>query len=374
MMSDKPESADTASSEAQLNDFTQTHYAPLGEVLAEARKAKKYSQTDASNYLRYSVAQVNALENNDFSALPQPMITRGFIRNYARYLDLDATPLLESYKARVPEVAPYAVRVKSDSYEVMDNKSGQPWLKYILGSILILLFLLAWMLYVEFLPQNLNTESLLMTPEAISEDSELVSDISLPPSNDMQTNDVASELNETDAANTSASEITPKADDANASSEPATSEATNINAQPLNPNAPNSNAPNLNTPNSNPTGPVTIINPDVKPLAPNQATTTNPTTQSVPSTLGAINNLSNKSITQANILVKADTWVQVTDASGSVIVEKIVPAGASEAIAGVKPFNVIIGNAKASSLVFAGKAVDLAPYTTENNVARIKLE
>ncbi len=40
MMSDKPESADTASSEAQLNDFTQTHYAPLGEVLAEARKAK----------------------------------------------------------------------------------------------------------------------------------------------------------------------------------------------------------------------------------------------------------------------------------------------------------------------------------------------
>jgi cytoskeleton protein RodZ len=359
MMSDRPESADAAvSSEEQLNGFTQTHYAPLGEVLAEARKAKKFSQADASNYLRYSVAQVNALENNDFAALPQPMITRGFIRNYARYLDLDATPLLESYKARVPEVAPYAVRVKSDSYEVMDNKSGLPWLKYILGSIFILLFLLAWMLYVEFLPKNLNTEGLLITPEVMTEDTELVSDITLPPSSDAQINDVIPEVNEAEASVVT-SDIAPNQAYINANSGRVVDETTTANLQPL---------------NSTTSTALSTINSGLKPALPNQAAVASPSVHTIPTTLGALNNPNNKSISQASILVKADAWVQVTDASGSVIVEKIVPAGASESITVVKPFNVIIGNAKASSLVYAGKVVDLAPYTTENNVARIKLE
>lgn len=330
-------------------------FAPLGEVLAEARAAKKYSQKDASNYLRYSIAQVNALENNDFSALPQPMITRGFIRNYARYLELDATPLLESYKQRVPEAEPYAVRVKSDSYEVMDNKASLPWLKYILGSILLLLFLLAWMLYVEFLPKNLLRGNTVTLPEVATDNAEAVSEISLPAEaivSEDNTISEASALNATESAST---------DDrlANGSTQEGNKTVANGVAE-------SANSTHTANPLTSSTG---------QPLASVQTHALGSGLLNPPNISATNNNVvSQQSTSQASVMVRADTWVQATDADGNVVLEKIVPAGTSVAIAGTKPFNVIIGNAKAASLTYAGKSLDLAPYTTENNVARIKLE
>jgi len=79
------------------------HEASLGEVLAATRKSKNLSQQDVSNHLRFSVKQIDALENNEFSALPDATTTRGFIRNYARFLELDAEPLLAGYRKQVPD-------------------------------------------------------------------------------------------------------------------------------------------------------------------------------------------------------------------------------------------------------------------------------
>lgn len=366
MMSDRPEvndqEGDTPLGAGHANASVAGQYgpfAPLGEVLTEAREAKKLSQTDASNYLRYSVAQINALENNDFSALPQPMITRGFIRNYARYLNLDASPLLDSFKARVPESAPFAVRVKSDSYEVMDNKSGQSWLKYILGSILILLFLLAWMLYVEFLPKNLNQEPLLDNPSG--SEAALGAMADAEPSLD----DIITEV---PASNESNQELDANAIEANALLQQADSTSlanTTNNSQLL--TQPSAVTPNAITTNAGMSGG------SEQSLSQNSATQPN-TTATVASVSSSVANPNQPALTQANIAVKADAWVQVTDASGAVMLEKIVRAGTSEVIAGVKPLNVVIGNANATSLTYAGKSVDLLPHTTENNVARIKLE
>ncbi|MEO7343264.1 MAG: helix-turn-helix transcriptional regulator, partial [Methylotenera sp.] len=84
------------SSESQPSARQLTH-APLGEILLEARTAKKLTQKDVSNSLRISIKQITALETDDFALLPDAMITRGFIRNYARLLEIDAEPLLASY-------------------------------------------------------------------------------------------------------------------------------------------------------------------------------------------------------------------------------------------------------------------------------------
>jgi cytoskeleton protein RodZ len=94
------------------------HFAPLGEVLLAARKAKKLSQNDVSNSLRISVKQINAIENDDFVALPESAITRGFIRNYARLLGVDAEPLLVSHRARMPDNAPASLSVKTTTRHV----------------------------------------------------------------------------------------------------------------------------------------------------------------------------------------------------------------------------------------------------------------
>src|SRR3954471_10758468 len=83
----------------------------LGPLLQNARQKRNLSMEDVSNRLRISLRQVRALEADDFSALPEPMITRGFIRNYARLLDIDAEPLLAAYRIIVPVQSPRAISI-----------------------------------------------------------------------------------------------------------------------------------------------------------------------------------------------------------------------------------------------------------------------
>lgn len=148
----------------------------LGELLVAARNAKKLTQQDVSNNLRFSVKQIDALENNAFDVLPEAMITRGFIRNYARLLEIDAEPLLASYHALVPNAAVETLVVKSSMREVALTKESLPWLNYVLGSILVLLFLLAWFFYVDYMP-NLTAEK---TPVLTAENTTTIEVTPLP--------------------------------------------------------------------------------------------------------------------------------------------------------------------------------------------------
>lgn len=127
----------------------------LGAVLHAARTQKKLSIEDVSKAIHLSEKQIQALENNDFSHLPEPAITRGFIRNYANYLDVDAEPLLRQYRSLVPQEE-RSIVVKANVNEVMSKNTHQPWLLYVLGSILVLLFLTAWFYYMDSVkaPEN----------------------------------------------------------------------------------------------------------------------------------------------------------------------------------------------------------------------------
>ena len=141
----------------------QNNIAPLGEVLLAARKAKKLTHKDISNSLRLSIKQIDAIEKNEFSLLPEASITRGFIRNYARLLGVDAEPLMVSFRARVQDKLPDTLSVQPSTRQVMSSKTHQSWLKYILGSILVLLFLLAWFFYMDYMPKTVNSSAEMTT-------------------------------------------------------------------------------------------------------------------------------------------------------------------------------------------------------------------
>ena len=81
-----------------------------GTVLASARKAAGLSIADVAQQMRLSPRQVEALEADRYEALPGAVFVRGFIRNYARVLKLDATPLLHSLEPALDEEAPLRVR------------------------------------------------------------------------------------------------------------------------------------------------------------------------------------------------------------------------------------------------------------------------
>ena len=67
------------------------------------------------------------------------------------------------------------------------------------------------------------------------------------------------------------------------------------------------------------------------------------------------------------------TWVEVIDAGGQVLVQRLLQPGESLGLDGKLPFKLKIGNAAATQLQFRGQGVDLAPVTRDN-VARLELK
>jgi len=69
----------------------------LGETLREVREARGFSLEDIEKALRIKALYIEAIEAGDFSVLPSLAQSRGFLRNYAQYLGLDAGQILARY-------------------------------------------------------------------------------------------------------------------------------------------------------------------------------------------------------------------------------------------------------------------------------------
>lgn len=65
-----------------------------GPALAAAREAANLTVREVSDALNLSITVVEALESGNQERLPGPVFTKGYVRAYARYLDLDPEPLV----------------------------------------------------------------------------------------------------------------------------------------------------------------------------------------------------------------------------------------------------------------------------------------
>ena len=74
--------------------------------LSQAREAQNLTTADVARRLKLSVWQVEALESGQYDQLPGPTFVRGFIRNYARLLDLDPDELSRAVSGLLPTPAP----------------------------------------------------------------------------------------------------------------------------------------------------------------------------------------------------------------------------------------------------------------------------
>jgi cytoskeleton protein RodZ len=68
----------------------------VGATLRAAREQAGLSVADIANRVKFAPKQVEALEANDFGHLPQATFLRGFVRSYARVLQLDEAMLIGS--------------------------------------------------------------------------------------------------------------------------------------------------------------------------------------------------------------------------------------------------------------------------------------
>jgi cytoskeleton protein RodZ len=306
-----------------------------GGALRQARETQGLSVQDVASKLRLGPKQIDAIESDNFAKLPEPTIVRGFIRNYAKLLKINAEPLLDAYTVIVPSNTQHQLTVKPSSNMQVTNGDKPKASTYIWSGLLALLALGAWLFYQNYIEKPSPTK-----PSANIETLEPLPEPALP----------AAERAPQEATTLQPSTelVLPPAADSTAL--PAPVDATVV---PVDPNVPAANAP-VAEPVAAP-APVSALPIVAAPFA---------ETPTEPAPAGMF---------KLEFNARQETWVSVVDADGKTIYDKIIFAGSRENIEAKPPLNVTVGNAGATSLNMNGKSIDLAPHS-RNNVARIKLE
>lgn len=78
-----------------------------GQILRTARENKQWDLEDAEDVTKIRVRYLKAMEEEDYAILPGTAYVKGFLRTYAKHLDLDSEEVLKLYKSSaIQEVAP----------------------------------------------------------------------------------------------------------------------------------------------------------------------------------------------------------------------------------------------------------------------------
>ncbi len=115
-----------------------------GLFLRQEREKRGLSVDDVASQMRLSRNQIEALESGDYSVLPGPVFVRGFIRNYAKLLQVDPEPLIGGIE--LPEGA-----IEPPVDEGIPFPSGQrkSWVHYAIGFVLVAFSILFYEIYRE---------------------------------------------------------------------------------------------------------------------------------------------------------------------------------------------------------------------------------
>ena len=321
---------DTASAnEAELGNYAAEYRSRCGGALRIAREKQGLSTQDIASRLRLSNKQIEALEADNFAALPEATIVKGFIRNYAKQLKVDAAPLLDAYSVIVPSAAPQSFTLKP-SVNMKVTEYEKPKLKRLIAlGLAAVLGFGAWYFYQNYVqkPNPVNPSAELTQPAV----TEALPEVALPAA-ERVAEETVTQLTLPEAATASAGAI----------SKEAASSQTSAQSSPA----------------SN-----TVATTNNSPLAPQ------------PPTVPAAAEQFETSIGMTKLVFNAsqETWVSVTDASGKEIYNKTLFAGNRETFEAKSPFNVVVGNAVGATLEVNGKPVALAPHT-RTNVAHVKVE
>ncbi|MGE5386949.1 MAG: helix-turn-helix domain-containing protein [Betaproteobacteria bacterium] len=301
-------------------EFEQPRLPSVGIRLRLAREAKGLSLAEAGQALKLGSRQVEALENGDWGALPGITFIRGFVRNYARLVQVDSTSLMEQLdgvlEVRRPELA-----LRESAHVTMPEPAGRSRRRdYAVASVGVMLAVLAALAYF-FLPQDLS--KIRDGLDAI------IATYSRP-------------------------------------------------APPAGPVAPAASPASAAVPQGEPVLPPgatmsQVINPQSS--ASESAAAPAPTQES-PAAALAPDEKAEASLAAAaplHLSFTKESWVEIRDRRGNVVFSQRGTAGMERDVDGQAPFAIVIGYAPGVAIKYRGQNVDLAPFA-RGDVARLTLE
>jgi cytoskeleton protein RodZ len=302
-------------------EFDSLNRSRCGGALRTARENQGLSIQDIANKLRLSAKQIEAIEADNFAILPESTIVRGFIRNYAKQLKINAEPLLDAYSVIVPSAVPHEFFVKPSARMKITSHEKPKVGTYIWAGLIVLLGLGAWLFY-----QNYVEKPNPVAPTAAVDSVESLPDVALPAAERAVKPQMSTELP------LPAADLVP----------PTVADTATIPA----------NADNV----------LSAAAPLPVPAASEPAAPTQPPATSAPIGMAKL-----------ELSASQETWVSVVDATGKEVYNNTIFAGSRENVNVTLPVKVTVGNAGATSLSLNGKPVELAPHS-RNNVAHITLE
>jgi cytoskeleton protein RodZ len=279
-----------------------------GARLRAAREAAGLSLDQVAQQLKLAPRQVKALEDESFGDLPGRTFSRGFVRNYARLLHLDAGDLL----AHLPDAA-QAPALESPTLHstgtMMAELPSSSVPKAGFGRWLIPLILIGCIVGAAAYEWYRGGLSNIEPSRPVSG------------SADRRASDSA-------AATTPAT--------------PATA-----------------------------TSSVTLSNPLASVLPPQPAAST-PDSATVAATAAPASDAATDNAPLV-LTYQGPSWTEIRDATGQLVISRLVAPGSVEPVKGRPPFDIVLGNAHVVTVTYRGKPVDLLPFTRQN-VARFALQ
>jgi cytoskeleton protein RodZ len=137
----------------------------VGQILKQAREKAGLTVEEAATQLRISPNQVRALESGDSSALPTSVYARGFVRNYAKLLRINAQPLVQAYSPQLAESGKEQIIPPSKNITV--GRERRTWLLYALASIALIVALGGWVAYMDYFASR-GEKNVPVTPAEVS--------------------------------------------------------------------------------------------------------------------------------------------------------------------------------------------------------------
>jgi cytoskeleton protein RodZ len=343
-----PTAADEATTGASAPEM-----APVtaGEALRRAREARGLHIAALAATLKVPQSKLEALEADRYKDLPDATFARALARSMCRVLKVEAEPVLKMLpsgggEASLDRVTPglnQPFRERSVSHEPVLSAEllKRP---AVLGiGVLLLAAVAVYAIpssWIDQLTQRFRqTESSVAAPGPDNVAGTPPASMDTPPTT-------------VEAPTVSASEAGPQAMAGGTAQVPQTSTAPAPTAP-----VPSAVAPITTTPAA--TVPTVA---QTSPAAASAAPTGQPGQAGVPA----------PGTSSLKVRASAESWVEVVDAKGQVLLSRLLRSGDLVDVNGVAPLKLRVGNVSGTELVFRGQTVDLAARSRDN-VARLEL-
>lgn len=290
---------------------------PVGEQLRLAREARDLEVADIARTLKLGPRQVEALECGDWHGLPGQTFIRGFVRNYARLVQLDPAPLMLQLNQVLEKPADNLAMQEARPASMPNSGSGvsrRDRAVVLVGAGLVALAGLVYFL----MPADLS---------ALRESTQSLLD-------SLARKEVPT------AAPAPAAEGTSAVPASEPVFPPGATQQQVMYPQVLAPAE--SPAPSSATPPKA----------ELSPSQPAMVAANQP---------------------QMRFLFDKESWVEVRDRDNKIIFSQRLGAGAEQVVSGQGPLSLTVGYAPGVRLFWHGQAVDLIPHT-KGDVARLVLE